>query len=225
MNNHCVISFALWGSDPKYLKGFRANIALARRYYPGWGIVLYYYDVPKDYINSVQLPLLGCYDFSGTTNTNGCYGLYLRFTPASCNTIDRFVVRDADSRINAREADAVQEWIESGKGFHCMRDHRAHRKPIMGGMWGMTKGCVPNFGDMMFDWVVKCKHKKHKRGRYFKTDQRFLAEKIWPLVKDKALVHDDAKRITGKESEFRVELPDGQFVGQQFDENDKPILV
>ena len=49
-----------------------------------------------------------------------------RFLVADDIFVDRFVVRDADSRPNAREWAAVQEWIESGYSAHIMRDHPAH---------------------------------------------------------------------------------------------------
>lgn len=225
MNETRVINFALWGYAPKYLYGFRRNVELAREFYPDWSVNVYTYDIPEHWKTWIRHDYKNVQFFDYMISWKSCYGLYLRFQGLERRNVDRIIVRDADSRINAREADAVQEWVESGKGFHCMRDHKAHRKPIMGGMWGMKRGACPEFYDLMKDWVETCKHKKHKRGRYFKTDQRFLAKKIWPLVKDKAMVHDDAKRITGDERPFRVKLPDGQFVGQQFDADDKAILI
>ena len=50
-------------------------------------------------------------------------------------SVARFLIRDADSRLNLRENAAVHEWIESGYSFHIMRDHTAHFVPINGGMF------------------------------------------------------------------------------------------
>ena len=47
-----------------------------------------------------------------------------------------FLSRDLDSRLNAREAAAVAEFLQSGAGVHIMRDHPAHAAVMMGGMWG-----------------------------------------------------------------------------------------
>ena len=44
--------------------------------------------------------------------------------------------RDLDSRLNDREQAAVQEWLNSKKEFHIMRDHPMHGWPILGGLWG-----------------------------------------------------------------------------------------
>ena len=36
-----------------------------------------------------------------------------------------------------REIAAVQEWWQSEKSFHIMRDHPQHQTAILGGMWGI----------------------------------------------------------------------------------------
>jgi hypothetical protein len=41
--------------------------------------------------------------------------------------VDRFIVRDADSRLNSREKAAVDAWIASGATFPIMRDCFAHK--------------------------------------------------------------------------------------------------
>jgi len=49
-------------------------------------------------------------------------GMLWRFTVVADPTVDRFIVRDVDSRLNYRESIAVEEWIQSNKSFHIMRD-------------------------------------------------------------------------------------------------------
>ena len=44
--------------------------------------------------------------------------------------------RDLDSRLNDREQAAVQEWLQSTKAFHFMRDNPSHGTPILGCGWG-----------------------------------------------------------------------------------------
>jgi len=55
-----------------------------------------------------------------------------RFSVAGDDSVDRYIVRDVDSRLNARERFAVEEWIVSGNPLHLMRDHPYHVAPIMG---------------------------------------------------------------------------------------------
>ena len=50
--------------------------------------------------------------------------------------VDLYVSRDLDSRLNERELAAVQEWLDSSKEFHFMRDHPQHNTEILGGVWG-----------------------------------------------------------------------------------------
>jgi hypothetical protein len=50
------------------------------------------------------------------------FGMLWRFTVAADPTVDRFIVRDVDSRLNYRERLAVEEWIQSGRPIHIMRD-------------------------------------------------------------------------------------------------------
>ena len=50
--------------------------------------------------------------------------------------VDWYVSRDLDSRFNLREFAAVQDWFQSGKAFHTMRDHPNHGVPMLGSAWG-----------------------------------------------------------------------------------------
>ena len=50
--------------------------------------------------------------------------------------VDIYISRDLDSRINSREAAAVEEWLKSDRDFHFMRDHPLHGTTILGGAWG-----------------------------------------------------------------------------------------
>ena len=59
------------------------------------------------------------------------------------------IVRDTDSRLGIREKLAVDEWLDSGKKLHIMRDHPYHRVPMLGGMWG----CRPVLMDGLFDKI------------------------------------------------------------------------
>ena len=63
-------------------------------------------------------------------------GMFWRFLPFNDKNVDIFIVRDTDSRINLREEKAVNEWLESDKLLHVMRDHPHHYYKILGGMWG-----------------------------------------------------------------------------------------
>jgi hypothetical protein len=210
-----VISFGLWGNDRRYTVGLKRNLELIREYYPGWTMRVYHDNEHLEGAPGLEMIYVG--------KADGCIGLYWRFRVAYDDTVDRWIVMDLDSRPNARCARATKEWIGSGKPFHVIRDHKRHRKPIMGCYFGGVKGVVPNWEELMSEWMKTCDPGKRKRGRYFKTDQFFLKKKIWPLVKDRCIAHDNWKRITGTELPLTVDTG-GRFIGEQFDENDRPIL-
>ena len=65
------------------------------------------------------------------------FGMVWRFLPLLDPLVDAVASRDLDSRLTAREAAAVSQWLEeSGLPFHVMRDHPMHGTEILGGMWG-----------------------------------------------------------------------------------------
>jgi hypothetical protein len=219
-----IISFSLWGSDPKYLIGAEKNIQLQQQYYPGW-ICRYYLDESVPF-NTVHFLGEQGAEIIVKDKSNGYEGLFWRFEPAFDETVERFIVRDCDSRLNAREADAVSQWIESNLPFHSMRDHRGHDVPILGAMWGAKSFFIHDFKNIYY-WFIEQVEKAPiiKRERFFYTDQIFLNQIIWPKISGNCLIHDDLKRFTGTEEMFHVKLPDGQFVGQQWGADNKPLIV
>jgi hypothetical protein len=92
-------------------------------------------------------------------------------------------VRDCDSVVNAREAKAVDDWIASGKSFHIMRDWWTHTDPVLAGMWGGIAGVLPSMRLLL--GTYKSKHLETPN-----WDQWFLRDRVWPLIRDHALIHD-----------------------------------
>jgi hypothetical protein len=175
-----LISFSIWGNNPMYHEGMYENIRLAPQVYPEWTVRVYHDDtVPQDVVQKMKE--MGAQTFHITKSKGSWDGLFWRFYPAADQTIDAFIVRDADSRINARERAAVNEWIGSNRGFHTMRDHWNHNVPIMGGMWGMKRLVFPAMVDYINDWL-----EFNAKG----TDQTFLQTRMWDQVKGNALAHD-----------------------------------
>merc|ERR1712018_1118233 len=64
-------------------------------------------------------------------------GMLWRFLPLLDQLVDVVLVRDLDSRLSAREAAAVTDWLNDTQfAVHVMRDHPSHSWPMLGGMWG-----------------------------------------------------------------------------------------
>lgn len=67
-----------------------------------------------------------------------------RFFPAGEQVA--FMSRDADARLNAREALAVEEWMMSSVPFHRIFDTMAHANPMLAGSWGAKPHCESEQG-------------------------------------------------------------------------------
>jgi len=202
------ISFSLWGNNPKYTIGAIKNLELAQEIYPDW-ICRFYVgiDVPKNIINDIE-------KFSNSeiilmNEQPNWEGMFWRFY--AIEDCDVFISRDTDSRLSAREKSAVDQWIQSDKNIHIMRDHPYHNYPILGGMWGAKKPILNNIKNLI---------KEYKKGNFWQVDQNFLRDIVYPIVKNDALVHDE---FFEKKS-FPTKRDGLNFIGQIFDENDKPVI-
>jgi len=201
-----IISFSLWGDNPIYTIGAIRNAELSKDIYPDW-VCRYYIgkSSPKEIIEKLN-------SFDNTEviemESDGDWtGMFWRFYAAGDEDVDVVIVRDCDSRVNIREKEAVDEWLNSDKGFHIMRDHPYHTTEILGGMWGSKKGVVSNIKNLIDSYV---------KGNFWQVDQNFLKEQIYPQIKNNCLVHDEFF----EKKPFPSKRPKNLFVGQAFKEND-----
>jgi tetratricopeptide (TPR) repeat protein len=176
-----IISFSLFGNDTAYWSGAIENAILIDHIFSGW-TGRFYCDksIPKYVLE--ELLKRGA-EVIIMPEQGGLGGTFWRFFAANDKSIDYFIVRDADARLNSQDRVAVDEWIKSGKPFHIMRDYPGHAELIMGGLWGGKAGLLPNLADVI-NKFYPVKNKKF-------VDQIFLAEFVWPLIRDKSLVHDE----------------------------------
>ena len=107
-------------------------------------------DVPPDTVDALKK--LGAEVENVPAGMGYSSGMFWRFMPAADASVDRFVVRDVDSRLNARDRIAVEEWIESKLPVHILRDHVNHCIVMNGGMWGAVKDALPNMKELIMAW-------------------------------------------------------------------------
>ena len=173
-----IISFTLWGNTPRYLVGAVKNAELQPDIYPGWKC-RFYVDptVPSETL--LELTSLGT-EIVHKPASPGYKGLFWRFEPGFEKGIERFIVRDCDSRINHREADAVREWESSKFSFHMMRDHKSHDTVILGAMWGAKGLFLPDFENLYTNFLNSMTNNPRviKRAPFFYWDQIFLRDVV-----------------------------------------------
>ena len=218
-----VIAFSLWGDNPKYNVGAIKNAELAKVVYPGWVCRFYVgASVPQETID-----VLEAFDNTEVVKKDDYddwRGMYWRFLPASEPDVEVMLSRDTDSRLNTREAAAVEQWLNSDRTFHVMRDHPAHCIGILGGMWGAKKGAVPNMKELINEHL--------KDDIRWGIDQDFLCSIVEPLVRPNWMEHDAFYNISKRKfDKYCRGFPTPRdrktmrFVGEPFDANDKSEIV
>ena len=210
-----LIAFSLWGDNPKYCIGAIKNSQLRSEYYQDWICKFYIHEnVPINYINqlreidNVEIVICSSHpDWKFTTE---------RFNAIDEGDVSHVIFRDTDSRLNQREADAVNQWIKEDKAIHIMKDHPYHGSfPILAGMWGINKNKFPyNMRDSLKSYESR------KIETQYHYDQIFLASYIWPNFYNDSTIHDEffLKKL------FPSKRIENQFIGQSFDEYDNTSI-
>lgn len=216
-----VVSFSLYGTKGTYILGMKENIKLSQQYYPEWEVRIHYNDtVPQKYIDEYIAMGAKCLKQSNIgENKMNWEGMFWRWLPLDDNNVSIWISRDADSRIDEREASIVNEWEKSGKTLHCIRDHRCHMHCIMGGMFGINNTLFHS--KYKFDTVehiIKSSHSYYKE-RPYNVDQEFLNRYVWDLLKNDVMAHisNQGRRVY----ESDIEIPSvPNFIGKQYRLND-----
>lgn len=216
-----VISFTLFGSGETYARGAVENAQLAAKFYPGWVCRFHIGDsVDPEVVASLAVSG-NCEVVLHTGEPEDWSALFWRFQPA--RDADMYLFRDCDSRISAREATAVAEWIASGELFHVMRDHPAHVLPVMAGMWGARAEGMVKLAELL---------PEHPASDSSMVDQVWLRDVAYPVMRGSLVVHAEAGMGFGDEKIRRFPTPRSQalaggfeFVGQGFKGDGAPRLA
>ncbi len=174
-----VFSFCLYGpQNPKYYNGLLENLKLIALHFPDWSVFVYLgNDVPDHFQTILQ-------GYSQVrlrhTSQNGPILMMHRFLAIDEPGVECMMVRDADSRIHFRDRHAIQEFVKAPQIAHAIRDHPYHTIEILGGLWGL-KTCDVSMTDLV---------KPHLTTEWgFGKDQLFLRSELYPLIKERLLVH------------------------------------
>lgn len=203
-----VISFSIFGENEKYLVGLQKNIEICKEIYHDWLVYVYYNNtVPVSFIESYKSNHNVVMKDMGQENVPG---MLWRFC---VDDADIFISRDADSRVSDREKLAVEEWINSGKKIHIMRDHPHHNFTILGGMWGIRLEDGIDIKKSIYDYFVN----KNKGLFDRMSDMDFLRDEIYAKYINDSFVHDSFYNINDHSKPFPTPLDNYRFVGEIFE--------
>lgn len=208
-----VIAYSLWGEQPIYWKGALRNIELVEKQLPDF-ICRFYIDNSCDQKLIDSIPENDRVEKVLVKSEDSFHGMFWRFWVADDPEVEILLVRDTDSRITEREVSAINEWLDSDKDFSILRDHPYHTVPILGGMWGCKGETLKklNIVEKIKNW-----NKYSRKG----IDQDFLGQVIYPIIKDKSMVHDEFFNYDSHRRQFPMKRKDYEFVGEIFDEYDE----
>lgn len=199
-----IISFSLWGDNPKYTIGAVRNAELCKDIYPGWKCRFYLNDVPESILR--QLQSLGA-EIVQQPESPSWTSMFWRYNTCWDDNVNISIFRDTDSRLGLREKAAVDQWLDSDYTFHIMRDHPYHGFYMLGGMWGYKKNNKYNMKEI-FDTFTP----SNKYG----TDYEFFAKTLFRVIGEDKVTHDEFF----EKKPFPTARVNKEFVGEVYDHND-----
>lgn len=205
-----VISYCLWGNEPRYLVPLQENVRILPHLFPAWSIRVYY-DASVDHHFVTDLGRRGVQlrQLILPAGQPGYRRLLWRFEVIRDPSVQRFLIRDSDAILTVKERVAVDAWLQSDRYFHAMRDWHTHTDLILAGMWGGVGNILPSPTDLFrasTPWRVENNH----------VDQDVLSDTVWPTIRHSLLIHDSVFTGTLGSVPFPPygALPAGSHVGQ-----------
>ncbi len=195
----------------RYMVGALKVVDQIEKLYPDFQCWFYIHtSVPAEYIvkllikKNVKVIIMDC-------DLETSKPMMWRFKAIDDPECEVMMPRDTDTRFYLREKFAIQQWLESGKTFHLMRDCPHHFESIMGGMFGTRK----------VEWSWSELIDKWQQDGHRDYDQKFLKMVIYPKMKENMMVHDSFYNYESFALKFPIDFdPDFHFVGEYVDEND-----
>lgn len=180
-----LVTFTLFGANPRYCETALMNVLDVARLLPGWRCRIYL-DASVPGGVQARLAAAGAQLVDmGQHPARDIHPLMWRFLVLDDPSVDRFLLRDADSLVSEREVAAVQAWVASGRWFHLMRDYCSHSELLLAGMWG---GCGGVFQGVAAQLQAATRQPPKLGARLI--DQHWLRSHAWPTVRQSVLAHD-----------------------------------
>ena len=157
-------------------------------------------DVPTDIVHRLQaIPSVRIISVARLRERQNTLDRFMAIDDSEC---DVMFSRDADSRVNERDAACIDEFLLSDKLLHIIRDHKNHNLPLMAGMWGIRKAALDTPMRVLMD-TWKSRHDYSRYG----GDQDFLRDVIYPKFCSNALIHDPNHHFSYEKNVHPIHSP------------------
>lgn len=178
-----IISFSLYGNNPRYFARITDVLSSYQTLLPEWKCRIYA-AADLDPAIIAQLVSKNCEVY--LMEKGGIDARYMnwRFLVIDDKDGEAFLIRDIDSFCSVREKEMIGQWLNSHKRYHIIRDHIYHNARIMGGLWGAKKNSLR----------LQARTKDFLFKNHYGSDQEFLCNIVYPLIKDDVIIHDSYPR-------------------------------
>jgi hypothetical protein len=178
-----LISYTLYGDNPRYTQPLILNVKLSNQFYKEWQIRVYHDDtVPIEIVSILRENSVSLINIKDTIYSNFAPKFW-RFLPVFENNYDIIIFRDSDSILTQRESNYVNDWVDSSFDFHIIRDHNLHISPILAGMFGIKKNYFSLFEQQLLSY------KKLTHSTKYNADQLFLGNYVYNKIIKNCLIH------------------------------------
>lgn len=182
-----LIAYSLYGSIPRYMVGAIKNAVLSQRY-SGFDLRFYVGESVPYWVTST-LRLFKNVELVEMAGNEDETAMFWRFYALADLNYDYVLVRDVDSRLSDREIDMHQEFVESGKDFHIIKDHpTGHNYVISGGMLAAKQLAFHDIHKLIDAWQPKPS---------YGNDIVFLEHRVWPRIASDCFIHDEYYNTPG----------------------------
>ena len=182
-----IISFNLWGDNPKYTIGAIKNAEIAATIYPGWICYFYVGDTVPDEIKQKLQTFDHVKLIHKSEESNNFLNYFWHLSPASDPDVCATIFRNTHCSLNHKEKVAVDEWLKSDKNAHIIQPDSSSRRLREDGMWGIKYGVIPHIPYLIenFNRIVESNKGKNI------TQKFFFSRMINPLIFHTAMIHDN----------------------------------
>lgn len=192
-----IISYAIFGAKERtpenawifytYMRGIFFNALMNRIIYPDFITHIETDSSTFSEYDNIFYTLQAQFGatFSVNEKSELCRSMLWRLKPIFFEDAVHVLCRDADSITTYREAQCVQEFMDSKLSVHGITDDPAHGIPLMGGMCGFN---AQSIRDRYGSWEELMERSNGKLSDHG-TDQDFLLKEIYPEFKHKMFGH------------------------------------
>ena len=206
-----IVSFSLFGTEPKYYIGAKKNVEEIKKFLPEWEIRIYYHenmilDNEVDSLIELGATLINVKGIVLGDKESIHYPFFWRFLSFFEDTPS--IVRDLDSRFSDREVQYIKNWMDSSCDYFIIRDH-PWQAPVPSGLFGV-KRFVNEFKEHFINFVNTDELR-------WGSDQEILRIYMEEINKENIFYcgYDDRTNYIPRDDK-------NFFIGMQMDENDNP---